>query len=152
MEFHHRAGMKSSGVFLILVGGGLAILFFLVMMFIFDKITFLLSGWKKIALRFPARHVKETGEVYKKLTGGVGWVKAQRMSGFDVQLCLDGLAVTPGFARRDPIFIPWSAVNRIEVVDSSVTVRVAYERSMWFWLPHDALENIKARAPFLTIH
>ena len=144
-----NSGDLSGPAFLALVVGAIGA-FWLVSRFLFPKITFLMCGWRKVALEFPARSVKETGQVYRMCTGGVGPVKSRR--GFDVQLCLEGLAVTPAFARHSPIFIPWSDVRRIEVHGSSVNLKIDSERSMSFWLPHDALETIRIRLPFLTVH
>jgi hypothetical protein len=144
-------GGLSLSAFLALVAGLIGS-FWIVSRFLFAKITSLMCGWKKVALEFPARQVKETGQVYKMCTGEVGLLRS-RGGGFDVQLCLEGLAVTPAFARHSPIFIPWSDVRRIEVHGSSVVdLKIDSERSMSFWLPHDAVETIRARAPFLTVH
>ena len=128
---------------------GLVGLFALVTRFLFAKIAFLICGWKRVTLRYPTRHIKETGEVYTRRTGAVG--PLQSLRGFDVQLALDGLAVTPGFARHDPAFIPWADVRRVEVVDTTIDIKIDYQKSMWFRLPHDALEIIKARAPFVSV-
>lgn len=129
------------------VCSALAVVF--VVRFLFRKLQCLLLGWSRVAAAFPARDLSDLGELYPGCTGAVGYTTV--VSAFRVVLDLNGLAVTPSFARCVPIFIPWTAVSRIEAAQTTIVIRVDYMRSLWFRLPRGALEIIKSRVPFVVV-
>jgi hypothetical protein len=104
-----------------------------------------MSGWKEIAGRFPMRDVSFTGDSYKQQSGVVGSIGSSRRGFFDIRMAQEGVCVSPYFARRNPCLIPWSAVRRVSVSDSSLHVVVNYERPFEFFLPAEALAAFQSR-------
>jgi len=103
------------------------------------------GAWKGIAKRFPMRDVHFTGDSFKKQAGNVGSVRSSGRGLFDIRLAAEGVCVYPFFARRNPCLVPWSAIRRVSVSDSSLHIVVDYERSFEFFLPAEALSALQAK-------
>ena len=104
-----------------------------------------LGGWKGIAKRFPMRDVNFTGDSFKKQAGNVGSFRSSGRGLFDIRLAAEGVCVCPFFARRNPCLVPWSAIRRVSVSNSSLHIVVDYARSFEFFLPAEALPAFYAK-------
>jgi len=63
------------------------------------------------------------------------------------------VCVYPFFARRNPCLVPWSAIRRVSISDSSLHIVVDYDRSFEFFLPVEVLPAFQAKlAPQLFHH
>ena len=122
------------------------------------------TGWKALKQKFPARDVHKFGSRYKGRTGffyGCGGVwgsssSHQSVSGFLIELALEGLLVTANF-DRSPILIPWSAICDVTERDmfgllSVVYITVDYEKKLEFTIPKEALIAIQENVPPERLH
>ncbi|HTV49184.1 MAG TPA: hypothetical protein VMG59_12150 [Phycisphaerae bacterium] len=109
-----------------------------------------LSGWKALTQRFPVKIIHMSGEKYRAHGECVNF--RFRHSGlykpYLIELAQEGLLVTASFASGSPIFIPWSSVGGVSVIDldhlgTAVGVTVDYEKIMRFELPNAALTTIQ---------
>jgi hypothetical protein len=122
------------------------------------------TGWKALTRRFPATDVHKLG---KKYAGQDGYFKRKSWNSpfclfrlFLVELAQEGLLVTAYFARRSPILIPWSDIQKVEDEDtgmfgsSTVEITVDYERErhMTFSIPREALTVIQENVPAERLH
>ena len=126
--------------------GGLIGLLFLVVKLVSLK----MSGWKLVVERFPMRTVHFTGDIYRQQDGVIGDISSASPNPgakpfFDIHMAQEGLCVYLAFSRRSPCFIPWSAVRRVSVSDTSLLVVVSYERSFEFFLPVAVLPTLQSR-------
>ncbi len=103
-----------------------------------------LSGWKAITERFPMREVNSTGARYKQQPGVVGKIGSGRRGFFDICFASEGVCIRLASSRQNPCFVPWSAIRRVSVSDSSLFVVVDYERPFEFFLPAEALPTFQA--------
>jgi hypothetical protein len=103
------------------------------------------AGWKKIAKRFPMRAVSFTGDSFTKQGGRAGNISSKGRGLFDIRLAVEGVCVYPFFARRNPCLVPWSAIRRVSVSDSSLHLVLDSEQSFEFFLPAAALPALQAR-------
>jgi hypothetical protein len=111
-----------------------------------------LCGWRGIAKQFPMRDVNFTGDSFKKQEGRAGNITSGGHGLFDIRLAAEGVCVYPFFARRNPCLVPWSAIRRASVSDSSLHIVVDYERSFEFFLPTEALPAFQAKLTPQTLH
>ena len=85
--------------------------------------------------------------------GRAGNISSKGRGLFDVRLATEGVCVYPFFSRRNPCLIPWYAVRRVSVSDSSLHIVVDFEQSFEFFLPAVALPAFQAKlAPQLFHH
>ena len=134
--------LPSAQALLVVLGfGGLIGLLFLVVKLVSLK----MSGWQAIAERFPMRDVSFTGDSFKKQDGVVGGIGSGRRGFFNIRLASEGVCIYPLFARRNPCLIPWSAIRRVSVADSSFHVVVDFERPFEFFLPAEVLPVFQTR-------
>jgi hypothetical protein len=116
------------------------------------------TGWKALTQRFPATDVHKFGGRYKRRTGYFDRGPDNAVSGqFLIELAQEGLLVTPCFARRSPILIPWSAIRDVSEANlfglySAVLVTVDYEKPVKFHLPTDALRAIQENVSAERFH
>ena len=123
------------------------------LLFLVVKVVSLkMGGWKEIAERFPMRDVNFTGDSFKKQEGNVGDIGSSRRGLFDIRLATEGVCVYPFFARRNPCLIPWSAIRRVSVSDTSLLVVVGYERTFEFFLPAESLAALQANISLSLFH
>jgi hypothetical protein len=111
-----------------------------------------LGGWKGIAKRFPMQDVNFTGDSFKKQPGSFGGIQSRRRGLFDIRLAAEGVCVYPFFARRNPCLVPWSAIQRVSVSDTSLHIVVNYDRSFEFFLPAEALPVFQAKLASQLLH
>lgn len=140
--------------FLVVLGFvGLIGLLFLVVKLVSLK----MSGWKSVAEHFPMQTVHFTGDIYRKQDGVIGDISSASPNPgakpfFDIHIAQEGLCVYLAFSRRSPCFIPWSAVRRVSVSDTSLLVVVSYERSFEFFLPVEVLPTLQAKLSSELFH
>ena len=108
-------------------------------------VSFKMGGWKEIAERFPMRDVNFTGDSHRKQEGNVGDIGSKGRGLFDIRLAAEGVCVYPFFARRNPCLVPWSAIRRVFVSNSSLHIVVDYDGSFEFFLPAETLPALQAR-------
>jgi len=111
-----------------------------------------MSGWQTIAERFPMRDVSFTGDSFRKQDGVVGDIGSGKRGFFDIRLATEGVCIYPLFAHRNPCLVPWSAIRRVSVSDTSLLVVVSYERSFEFFLPAKVLPIFQARLSSELFH
>ena len=111
-----------------------------------------LGGWRGIANQFPMRDVNFTGDSFKKQAGSVGSIQSRGRGLFDIRFAAEGVCIYPFFARRNPCLVPWSAIRRVSVSDSSLHIVVDYERSFEFFLPAEALPIFQAKLTPQLLH
>ena len=141
--------LRPAQALLVLLGFvGLIGLLFLVVKLVSLK----MSGWQMIAERFPMRDVSFTGDSFRKQDGVVGDIGSGRRGFFDIRLASEGVCIYPLFARRNPCLIPWSAIRRVSVSDTSLLVVVDYERTFEFFLPAEVLPTFQSRLPSELFH
>ena len=116
------------------------------------------TGWKALTQRFPATDVHKFGARYKKQAGVFGSGRGSVVSGaFLIELAQEGLLITPNFAARFPILIPWPAIRDVSEMNlfglySTVLLTVDYEKPVKFHLPTDALKAIHENVPAEKFH
>jgi hypothetical protein len=121
-----------------------------------NALSRIMSGWKALAQQFPATDVHKFGGKYKGQRGDIG--RKMHVQGvFLIELAQEGLLVTPDFAARSPILIPWSAIRDVSEVNllgfySTVLITVGCEKPMSFHLPADALQAIHENVPAEKFH
>ena len=74
---------------------------------------------------------------------------------FSVEVSQQGLHVTPSFASRQPILIPWSKIRDVSVANEpfgSVSLGIDFEVPTRFDLPTESLEEIRKQVPPERIH
>ncbi len=111
-----------------------------------------LNSWKGITKRFPMRGVNFTGDSFRKQEGRAGSISSRGRGLFDIRLAAEGVCVYPFFARRYPCLVPWSAIRRVSVSDSSLHVVLDCEQSFEFFLPSEALPGLQAKLPPQLFH
>jgi hypothetical protein len=107
-----------------------------------------MGGCKEISERFPMRAVNFIGIRYRNQNGIVGNIQSGGTGGrgfFDIQLAQEGIVIYPKFARSNPCLIPWTAIRRVSVSDTSLLVVVDYERTFEFFLPPEVLPTLHAK-------
>jgi hypothetical protein len=116
------------------------------------------TGWKALTQRFPVTDVHKFGGRYKRQTGYFDRGPRNAVNGqFLIELAQEGLVVTPNFARRSPILIPWSAIRDVTETNlfgmrSVVLMTVDYEKELKFTIPKDALTAIQENVPAERLH
>lgn len=104
-----------------------------------------MSGWQTITERFPMRDAHFTGADFRKQNGVVGSIGSGRRGFVGIRLAQEGVCIYPSFARHNPCLIPWSAIRRVSVSDTSLLVAVDYERTFEFFLPAITLPTFQAK-------
>ena len=123
------------------------------LLFLVVKIISLkMGGWKGIVERFPMRDVNFTGDSFRKQEGNVGNIGSSGRGLFDIRLATEGVCVYPFFARRNPCLVPWSAIRRVSVNDTSLLVVVSYEQAFEFFLPAGSLPELQANLSSSLFH
>ena len=123
------------------------------LLFLVVKVVSLkMGGWKGIAERFPMRDVNFTGDSFRKQEGNVGDIGSSGRGLFDIRLATEGICIYPFFARRNPCLVPWSAIRRVSVSDTSLLVVVDYERTFEFFLPAESLPTLQANLSSSLFH
>jgi hypothetical protein len=117
-----------------------------------NTVALKMSGWKKIAERFPMRDAHFTSDSYRKRQGAVGKIGSGKRGFFDIRLAVEGVCVYPLFARRNPCLVPWSAIRRVSISASSLLVVADYERTFEFFLPAESLPALQARLASSLFH
>jgi hypothetical protein len=135
-------------LFVLLGFGALVGLLFLAVKVVSSK----MGGWKGVAERFPMRDVSFTGETFRKRAGNVGEVGSSGRGMFDIRLATEGFCIYPFFARRNPCLVPWSAIRRVSVSDTSLLVVVDYERTLEFFLPRESLPTFRSKLSSSLFH
>jgi hypothetical protein len=121
-----------------------------VLWFGFHAFSRFLTGWKTLAQRFSLTDVHKFGTKYR-CSGAVGALRGS-WPNYVIEFAQEGFVVTPNFARRSPILVPWSGIREISEVDAGgwgdvVTVTVEYDKLMQFYLSKDALQAIRENVP-----
>lgn len=111
-----------------------------------------MGGWKVVTERFPMRDINLTGDSYRKQSGVVGNIGSGGRGFFDIRLAQEGVCIFPSFAHRNPCLIPWSAIRRVSVSDTSLLVVVDYERTFEFFLPAESLPTFQAKLSSELFH
>ena len=141
-----RGILAISLMVLIAIGFGIAVLR------IFYLTSKWIAGWKALTRRFPATDVHKFGDKYKGQTGVFGHKFANSptviRSQFLIELAQEGLLVTPNFAKRSPILIPWTDICDV----SGTTLTVNYENQLKFTTPEEALTAIQESVPAERLH
>jgi hypothetical protein len=109
-----------------------------------------MSGWRDIVGRFPMTDIHDAGDIYKRKSGVFGSMSCSR--GLTIRIAHEGVCIYPSFARRNPCLIPWSAIRRISVSDTSLLVVVDYERTFEFFLPAESLPTFEAKLSSELFH
>jgi len=109
-----------------------------------------MSGWKDILGRFPMTDIHDAGDIYSRKSGVFGNMSCSR--GLTIRIAHEGVCIYPSFARRNPCLIPWSAIRRISVSDTSLLVVVDYERTFDFFLPAESLPIFQTRLSSELFH
>ena len=123
------------------------------LLFLVVKVVSLkMGGWKGIAERFPMRDVNFTGDSFRKQEGNVGDIGSSGRGLFDIRLATEGICIYPFFARRNPCLVPWSAIRRVSVSDTSLLVVVDYERTFEFFLPAESLPTFQSKLSSSLFH
>jgi hypothetical protein len=116
------------------------------------------TAWKFLAAKFPltnfpaaaqlptiARYTRQGGYYYR------GGSSAPLNHSFCIEISPQGVRITPRFARRLPIFVPWSAIASVEEVHivPQVQIKLEYDggRHINFWMPRQALDLIEQQVP-----
>jgi hypothetical protein len=139
---------------LVLLGfAGLVGLLFLIV----KVVSLKMGGWKQIAEHFPMRATHLMGVTYERQNGIVGNIGSGGFGSggrgfFDIQIAQEGVGIRPRFARHNPCLIPWSAIRRVSVSDTSLSVVVAYEQTFEFFLPLEALPSFQAKLSSQLFH
>jgi len=131
----------AQALLVVLVFGALIGLLFLMV----KVVSLKMGGWKQVAERFPMRAINPVGPRYQDQSGLIGNVQSGRGGFFDIQLAQEGIVVTLTFAKRHPCLIPWHAIRRVSISDTSLLVVVDYERSFEFFLPRAVLPTLQAK-------
>jgi hypothetical protein len=143
-----KAAPPALSVFVLLGFGALAGLLILLV----KVMSLKMSGWKSVVESFPMRTVDLTGEVFRKQDGVIGNIGSGPRGFFDTHIAQEGLCVYPAFARKSPCFIPWSAIRRVSVSDTSLLVTVSYERAFEFFLPIKVLPMLQTKLSADSFH
>ena len=123
------------------------------LLFLVVKVVSLkMGGWKEIAEQFPMRDVNFTGDSFRKQEGNVGGIGSRGRGLFDIRLANEGMCIYPFFARRNPCLVPWSAIRRVSVSDTSLLVVVDYERTFEFFVPVESLPTFQAKLSSSLFH
>ena len=108
-----------------------------------------MAGWNNLVDKFPATEIERPGDTFKKQSGWIGSADFNRV--FTVQLIQEGIRVSPYFARRSPILIPWSKITGVAVSEARVFGRqqnilltVEWEKQLQFSLPPKVLPIVEA--------
>jgi len=125
------------------------------------------SGWKTLAGRFPMKNVESLGQKYTGQTGyfnARGWRSSvYTKSMFSVELAREGAVITPYFARKLPLFIPWAEICAVEDATlfgtEIVQISAYYDKTivdsryiMRFTIPPEALALILEKVPAEILH
>ena len=108
------------------------------------------SGWSHVVTRFPMTIIHPLGREYTRQSGDIG-CSHHYTRGFTLCLAHEGVCVYPFFARHAPCLIPWKSVESVDVSDGCIFLVVQHERPMQFFLPADALQQVKAYLPAESI-
>ena len=108
------------------------------------------AGWKALVEKYPASEIERPGEIFKNLNGDIGSTRFNRA--FDVQLVQEGIRVSPNFAPRFPILIPWSKITEVTVSEvrvlgheQNILLKAEWEKTLHFSLPRKTLPAIQAK-------
>jgi hypothetical protein len=108
------------------------------------------SGWKSLVEKYPASEIERPEEIFKNVNGDIGSTRFNRA--FDVQLVQEGMRVSPNFAPRFPILIPWSKITEVTVSEArvmgheqNILLKAEWEKPLHFSLPRKTLPAIEAK-------
>ena len=115
------------------------------------------SGWRGLVRRFPATDAHSLGKEYGGQSGLFDRKSQSRPfslnSLFLVEPAQEGLLVTAYFARRQPILLRWSDIQKVEDQDLPgwsavlVTAECDKERKITVTVPKEALTVIRSNVP-----
>ncbi len=112
----------------------------------FNFVIFKLSGWKRLHEQFPPNEKPEVGRVYSCQSGNAGKCRCNRV--FQVEVSRQGLLVTPSFATRLPILIPWSKIRDVSAAEGKfggISLGIDFETPTRFDLPTESLSGIREK-------
>lgn len=125
--------------------------FFWLFYFVIPKAS---SHWNELTKRFPVGDVHKTGPVFRGCGGGFGGggSRGGNYTGtFRIEFAQEGLLVTPSFAGKSPILVPWSAIREVEeitvLIETNVIVTVEFERTVRFYMPKNAMVELQKSIP-----
>jgi hypothetical protein len=110
------------------------------------------AGWSELVKAFPANKLEMTGDTFKNQTA---YIRKQVFNrAFKVQLGTEGVRLQPSFARRSPIFVPWSKIEEVVVpvervfgFEQNIHLNVDWFNRLYISLPKGALAAVEKRVP-----
>jgi hypothetical protein len=110
------------------------------------------AGWSELVKAYPANRREMTSDVFTRREAIIG--QHVFTQAFKVQLGADGIRLQPSFARRLPIFVPWSKIDEVVVpvervfgFEQDIRLSVNWYNRLQISLPHTALPAIEKRVP-----
>ena len=128
----------------------LLVAFAVLWMWGFKALSAKTSGWKALVEKYPASEIERSEDIFKNVNGDIGSTRFNRA--FDVQLVEEGIRVSPSFARRFPILIPWSKITEVTMSEAhvmgheqNILLKAEWEKPLHFSLPQKTLPAIQAK-------